>query len=329
MVTLSVIIPTYRREAPLRRCLADVLGQCHPAFEVLIVDQSPDHEPETWAALRALPAHARHVRLAEPSVTAAVNAGVALAAGSLLLFLDDDIEIDDRELLARHARHYDDPGVGGVVGRIVNAERRGDLPRPEANGPLGFLQMNFDHPYPMDVPTAAGANMSFRRALIEQLGGFDERYTANAFRWETDFSLRAIRAGYRIRYDPEARVLHHYGTPGGCDNGHLLGRTGASHAWYEPFFRNNTYFALKLLGGGDRARFLWRLYREHVLNRAFATAGPTFLARRHAALARGAASGWRTWREAREEPGVEGRHGSAGAARATGGPGAMSGPPVK
>jgi GT2 family glycosyltransferase len=299
MVAVSVIIPTYRREAPLRRCLTDVLVQRHVSFEVLIVDQSPDHEPATWAVLRALPSHARHVHLTEPSVTAAANAGVRLAGAPLLLFLDDDIEIDDRELVARHARHYDDPGVAGVVGRIVNAERRADLPRPAASGSLGFLAMNFDHPYAMDVPTAAGANMSFRRELVERLGGFDERYTANAFRWETDFSLRVVRAGYRIRYDPEARVVHHYGTPGGCDNGHLLGRTAASHAWYEPFFRNNVYFALKLLTGGDRARFLWKLYREHVLNRAFVAAGPTFLAHRHAALARGAAAGWRARRHAR------------------------------
>jgi GT2 family glycosyltransferase len=296
MLDVSVIIPTYRREAPLRRCLADVLAQRHVAFEVLVVDQSPEHEPPTWAALRGLPPRARHLRLTQPSVTAAVNAGARMATAPLLLFLDDDVEIPDGELLARHVRHYDDPAIAGVVGRIVNAERRGDLPRPAASGPLGFLSMNFDHPYPMDVPSAAGANMSFRREIVERLGGFDEGYTANAFRWETDFSLRVVRSGLRIRYDPEARVVHHYGTPGGCDNGHLLGRTASSHAWYEPFFRNNTYFALKLLGGSQRARFLWRLYREHVLNRAFAAAGPVFVARRHAALARGAAQGWRAWR---------------------------------
>jgi GT2 family glycosyltransferase len=301
MVAVSVIIPTYRREAPLRRCLADVLAQRPAAFEVLIVDQSPEHEPQTWAALRALPPHARHVRLEAPSVTAAANAGVRMTRAPLLLFLDDDVEIREPDLLARHARHYDDPAVAGVVGRIVNAERRGDLPRPAAAGRLGFLDVNFDHPYAMDVPTAAGANMSFRRDVVERLGGFDERYTANAFRWETDFSVRVIRAGHRIRYDPEARVVHHYGTPGGCDNEHLLGRTAASHAWYVPFFRNNTYFALKLLAGADRARFLWRLYREHVLNRAFLAAGPAFLGRRHAALARGAAEGWRVWRAARPD----------------------------
>ena len=294
--SMTVIIPTYRREAPLRRCLADVLALRHPAFEVVVVDQSAEHEPETWAALRALPPHARHVRLERPSVTAAVNAGVRLAKAPLLVFLDDDIEIREPELLARHARHYDDPTIAGVVGRIVHANRRGDLPRPAAAGSLGFLDINFDHPYAMDVPTAAGANMSFRREIVERLGGFDERYTANAFRWETDFSVRVTRAGYRIRYDPDARVVHHYGTPGGCDNEHLLSRAEASHAWYVPFFRNNTYFALKLLAGRDRARFLWRLYREHVLNRAYLAAGPGFLARRHAALARGAAEGWRARR---------------------------------
>ena len=303
MTRISVIIPTYGREAPLRRCLADVLAQRHRAFEVLIVDQSPDHEPPTWAALRALPPHARHVRLTHPSVTAAVNAGARLAAGALLLFLDDDVEVPDGDFLARHARHYDDATVGGVVGRIAHAGGRVDLPRPRAHGPLGFLAMNFDHPHTMDVPTAAGANMSFRRALVERLGGFDERYTGNAFRWETDFSLRVVRAGFRIRYDPEARVVHHYGTPGGCGNEHLLSASPASHAWYETFFRNNVYFALKLLDAGDRARFLVRLYRQHALNRTFAMAGPGFLARRHGAFVRGARAGWQAWRRARAAEG--------------------------
>jgi GT2 family glycosyltransferase len=299
MTAISVIIPTYRREAPLRRCLRDVLAQRHVDFEVFVMDQSPEHEAETRAMLRGLPAHARHVRLTQPSVVAAVNAGARLATAPLLVFLDDDIEIADTDLLARHARHYADAGIGGVVGRIVNPDRGIDLAPPEPEGPLGFLAMNFDHPLPMDVPTVCGPNMSFRRAVVESLGGFDERYTGNAFRWETDFSLRLIRAGYRIRYDPAARVVHHYGTPGGCDNAHLLSPSPASHAWYESFFRNNVYFALKLLAGGDRARFLLRLYREHALNRAFAAVGPGFLGRRHGALVRGARAGWRAWRQAR------------------------------
>ena len=298
--SVSVIIPTYRREAPLRRCLAGVLAQRHPAFEVLVVDQSPEHEPATWAALRALPSHARHVRLPEPSVTAAANAGARLAKGEILVFLDDDVEIDDRGLLERHAAHYTDPTIGAVAGRMAHPGSTQAMAPPRLRGDrLAFLDVNFDHDQALDVPTTCAANMSLRRELVERLGGFDERYSANAFRWETDFSVRLIRSGYRIRYDPGARVVHYFGTPGGCENGNLLSSTAASHAWYVPFFRNNTYFALKLLAGRDRARFFWRLYREHVVNRAYLAAGPVFLGRRHAALARGAAGGWRAWRDAR------------------------------
>jgi len=299
MVAVSVIVPTYRREAPLRRCVAGILAQKHPSFELIVVDQSPDHEPETWALLSALPSHARHVRLATPSVTAAANTGVRLARGAVVVFFDDDVEIDDRDVLARHERHYADPTIGAVSGRMAHPGWTRALPAPALRGgTLAFLDVNFDHERAMDVPTTCAANMSLRRSLVERLGGFDERYTANAFRWETDFSVRLIRAGSRIRYDPEACVVHHFATPGGCENGNLLGRTAESHAWYAPFFRNNVYFALKLLGGADRARFLWRLYREHVLNRTFVAAGPAFLARRHAALARGAVGGWRAWHAA-------------------------------
>jgi GT2 family glycosyltransferase len=302
MVAVSVIVPTYRREAPLRRCVTGILGQRHPSFELLVVDQSPDHEPETWATLRALPAHARHVRLEQPSVTGACNTGVKLARAPIVVFLDDDVEIDDPDLLARHEACYAEASVGAVAGRMRHAGATRALPPPGLRGgALAFLDVNFDHDQALDVPTTCAANMSTRRELVERLGGFDERFTANAFRWETDYSVRVIRAGYRIRYLPDAAVVHHFGTPGGCENGHLLSHAPASHAWYETFFRNNVYFGLKLLAGADRARFLARLYREHALNRAYLAVGPAFLARRHGALARGARAGWRAWRAARAE----------------------------
>src|SRR4030095_12461566 len=133
--------------------------------------------------------------------------------------------------------------IGAVTGRMVHPGALTGLPVPALHGQLGFLDINFDHGQRMDVPTVCGANMSFRREVVLALGGFDERYIANAFRWETDFSLRLLAAGYRIRYDPTAHVIHHYGTPGGCENANLLARTTGSHAWYDMFFRNSIYFA--------------------------------------------------------------------------------------
>jgi GT2 family glycosyltransferase len=296
MVRVSVIIPTYRREAPLRRCLIDVLAQQHPAFEVLVMDQSPDHDAETWALLNACASHIRHVRLTQPSVTVACNQGVALARGETLLFLDDDIEIPHDQLLALHEHHYANSRIGGVVGRVMNPLRGTTLPPPVLRqGALAILDMNFDHPQAMDVPTTQGCNMSFRRSLVLALGGFDDSYTGNAFCWETDFSLQVIRRGLRIRYDPEARIIHRSGTLGGCDNRHFGGRTPESHRYYVSFFRNNAYFALKQLHGADRLRFLWHRYREHAMNRPLLTLGVRFGLQRHAAVLYGVFQGWQAW----------------------------------
>ncbi|HBL10481.1 MAG TPA: glycosyltransferase, partial [Cyanobacteria bacterium UBA11162] len=57
--SISVIIPTYGPNAPsrdklLRDTLANVLEQDYPSFEILVVDQTPTHEPETQAYLEHL-----------------------------------------------------------------------------------------------------------------------------------------------------------------------------------------------------------------------------------------------------------------------------------
>ena len=49
---ISVIIPTYNREQVLRETLAEVLQQTYPNFEVLVVDQTPTHEPHSSGSER-------------------------------------------------------------------------------------------------------------------------------------------------------------------------------------------------------------------------------------------------------------------------------------
>ena len=58
--------------------------------------------------------------------------------------------------------------------------------------------------------------MSFRREVLEEIGGFDTRYGGTFFYEETDTCLRVRKLGYRMRYRPDA-VLTHLGAPaGGC-----------------------------------------------------------------------------------------------------------------
>ena len=295
------MIPTYRRETRLCQTLADVLALAGPDAEVIVVDQSERHTADTEAYLASVSDRVVHLRHAPPSVVAAANRGVAAAHGELVLFLDDDLRLHDRALIAEHLDNYGDATIGGVAGRVLDAERplEGDFDPRSADPVWGFFHSGWTHGTRCEVTSAPGANVSFRRSVLQAVGGVDERFAGNAFRWENDLCLRVRAAGYRVIYDPRPTVHHFYGTPGGNENRHLHGRQPGSHRWYRDFFHNHVYVSLTHMPRASLPPLLWRLYRGHVLNGPYAREGLTFLARRHRALLEGALGGWRSHRRAR------------------------------
>lgn len=300
---VSIVLPTYGRDELLCQALRDLLRLDYPDYEIIVVDQTPCHSPETQGYLNEIQDRIRYVRQEQPSVVAAANRGVQLARGEIALFLDDDARIPDPEFITRHVTSYADPTVGGVAGRVLDARdpREGTFDPRSAEPVWGFFYTGWEHRTPCEVTTAPGANMSFRRELILRLGGFDERFLGNAFRWENDFCLRLRKAGHRVVYDANPTVHHFYRSPGGHDNRHLHGHDLASHAWYRFFFHNQTYFALKHMPRVCIPRLLWRLYRGHVLNRPYALDGAKFLLVRHRAFVAGLVLGWATYRHWRLE----------------------------
>ena len=304
---VSVVLPTYRREELLCAALEDVLAFKYPDLEIIVVDQTPEHAPGTRAFLDAVADRVRLIRQPRPHVVTALNAGVAAARGEIVLFLDDDVRIADPDFVRAHAQNYADPAIGGVAGRVVDAATRAESRwDPRSGDPVfGFFHTSWNHRTRARVYTAPGSNMSFRRELLLRLGGFDERFVGNAFRFENDFVLRVHRAGYAIVFDPAPEVVHFYGSPGGAENRHLLGRDPASHAWYVAFFHNHLYCDLKHTPRRYLPGLCWRLYRSHVLNRPYLAEGPGFVLRRHAAFVRGVRGAFGSYaRLGREERGA-------------------------
>jgi len=127
--SISVIIPTYGREEPLRDTLHDLLQQDYPDFEVLVVDQTPTHEPETAELLRQL-ADAGQIQwfcLEWASLPGARNYAVRRSRGDILLFIDDDVRIPAGYLRA-HARNFQErPEVGAIAGRVFDRMIRLDM----------------------------------------------------------------------------------------------------------------------------------------------------------------------------------------------------------
>jgi N-acetylglucosaminyl-diphospho-decaprenol L-rhamnosyltransferase len=96
---------------------------------------------------------------------------------------------------------------------------------------------------PQEVDWLSGASMMFRRAVLDQIGGFDEAYFL--YFEETDLCLRAKEAGFQIWYVPASRVMHVRGQSTG-----VTARTDKPKPlpryWYESrrrYFAKNHGFA--------------------------------------------------------------------------------------
>lgn len=214
MVRVSLVIPTVDRPEALYNLLRHLEHQTRPPEEIVIVDQSAreDARVAAWAAGRP---GVHYVRIAERGLPNARNVGVRRSGGDVVLFLDDDV-IPDQDLVRYHAEAYRDPDVAGVGGRIVGGY---DFAGGSVGAfhPLGAAVVrNFGADRAGEVDHLPGGNMSFRREVFDRIGGFDVAFGGGAIGEETDFCLRARRAGFRLRFEPRAAVEHLHLASGGC-----------------------------------------------------------------------------------------------------------------
>lgn len=271
--SISVVIPTYNREEALRDSIADVLKQDYPDLEVLVVDQTATHQPETKKYLEEVAAaeKIKWFRVDWASLPGARNYAVRRSTGDILLFIDDDVELPEGFLKA-HAKNYRDrPEIGAVAGRVFDRMKLGDsggsltiedLP-PEAMDPgIAWYHIDLVHTVKAQkVISARGCNMSFRREIFTEYGlTFDERFRGSAVREESDFCLRLRETNYQIWYDPEASLVHLGEESGGCHD-----ISTRSLQYQVTFYHNHFLMGLKNLTPSQSLRFFSKLFDCHVL----------------------------------------------------------------
>ena len=123
---ISAVIPVYRVERYLDRCMASLLAQTHSDWEAILVDDgSPDRCPELCDAWAARDGRVRVVHRENGGLGMARNSGIEAAAGEYLLFLDPD-DYCEPELLSRLAAAVQEQGADLVLGghTLVDAKRR-------------------------------------------------------------------------------------------------------------------------------------------------------------------------------------------------------------
>ncbi len=257
----SVVINTYNRAASLRQTLRSLRHQAYADFEVIVVNG-----PSTDATAAVLAEFAGAVRVGQcpqAHLSRSRNAGIALASGDVVAFLDDDA-VPDPHWLEDLAAAYTGARVGGAGGivhdhtgfrlqyRYATCDRTGS-PSFDAQPPFEKFNVPGADPFVY----LQGTNASFRRACLAEVGGFDEEI--EYYLDEVEVCLRILDRGFTLRPLPNAAVHHKYLAS------HL--RTGAKVVLNPyPLVKNRCYFALQ---NGRRTRPLHQLNRALV---AFADA---------------------------------------------------------
>lgn len=88
---ISVIVPIYKVEDYLDRCVSSIVNQTYPNLEIILVDDgSPDHCPAMCDAWAAKDARIKVIHKQNGGLSDARNAGMAAATGELMGFVDSD-----------------------------------------------------------------------------------------------------------------------------------------------------------------------------------------------------------------------------------------------
>ena len=243
-LSVSVVVVTLQRPEVLRICLQHLVSQTVPAWELVVVDASPDQETRHLIE-KEFPS-VRYLKnpLGPGTTGASRNLGLAAVTGDIIAFIDDDAfaYVDWIEQLLKPYMHQD---VGGVGGRALNGQPGEDTLGVEEIGQFradGTLTGNFaaNPGHTVEVDHFLGANMSFRREVLLSLGGIRDGYPGTCLREETDLAVRVKRAGWQLIFTPFA-VVEHVGAP------YPKGRRfDVRYTYYAE--RNHIVFLIRVVG---------------------------------------------------------------------------------
>jgi glycosyltransferase involved in cell wall biosynthesis len=246
--SVTVVVPTtFERIDLLQRCVASLVAQDYPVFDVVVVDNRPEDSPRRLALWSRLSADGRVSVVAEPrpGSSAARNCGVGVARGEVVAFTDDDVEVESGWLRALGGRFAVEPQTDCVTGLVLpkeletpaqiwfersgsKLESRYQLThfRNDGASRRGFLgglrrgryqvtARRYGQPdetfFVYRGKFGMAANIAFRVAAFRALGGFDNALGAGIPTGggeELQLLSRLVFSGRGLTFDPATAIYH-------------------------------------------------------------------------------------------------------------------------
>jgi GT2 family glycosyltransferase len=234
---ITVALPTLAADSNLVRCLLSLEAQTRRDFMVVVVDNSGQHLARHRLGDRA------NVEIIENDQNrgfgAAINQVYSRSISPFLAVLNDDAVADPQWLSALLDVVESRPDAGMCASQVRllgsgqidsagmlicadgSSKQRGHLGQPE------------EYRRAEDVLLPSGSAALYRRAMLDEIGGFDEDFFL--YCEDTDLGLRARWAGWKCLYAPQALVDHAYSS--------TAGRASPLKAYYVE--RNRLFLTVK------------------------------------------------------------------------------------
>jgi O-antigen biosynthesis protein len=196
---ISVVVCTYNGAATLRDCLEGLLRLDYPYFEVIVVD---DGSTDGTAGLVAGYPF-RLISTENRGLSSARNTGLYAATGEIVAYIDDDA-YPDPHWLRYLAYSYLTTSHAGMGGPNLLPASDGPIATCVFHAPGGPVHVLTTDEVAEHIP---GCNMSFRREVLLEIGGFDEVYRTAGD--DVDVCWRVQHTGRTIGFHPSAVVWHH------------------------------------------------------------------------------------------------------------------------
>jgi GT2 family glycosyltransferase/Tfp pilus assembly protein PilF len=209
----SIVILTHNNLADTRACLASIRQHTPQPHEIIVVDNGSTDG--TVEALRRVPGLRLIANATNIGFAAGCNQGLAVARGDFVVLLNNDTLVTPGWLAAMLRAMAERPTLGLVGPRSNNVAGVQRVPEAAEGYPEGLERFaaTFCAAHAGQatlVPRVIGFCMLIRRAVIQRIGGLDERFGTGNLE-DDDYCLRARLAGFELAVVHDSYVHHHGG----------------------------------------------------------------------------------------------------------------------
>jgi teichuronic acid biosynthesis glycosyltransferase TuaG len=234
MELVSIVLPTYNSDSYISETISSVINQSYTNWELIVVnDGSTDTTDSIINSLVATENRIKYISKTNSGVSNSRNAGIAIAKGSFIAFLDaDDVWKTDNLLEKINLLNTNNCDVVYSKCELID----------ENSTKIGKEYGGSDYPSLNDILLLKGnyitapSGVIFKKPVIDQIGGFDPNLSNNA---DQDIWIRALLANFRISYLSKVLWQYRVHTHNMSSNIKLL--ESDSIYMFDKTFKNNIH----------------------------------------------------------------------------------------